>query len=480
MQTHPRRAGLAGIPFALGLAATLGGCALLVSEENQGQRAAAQVEEQIGLAEAPKQLAYVEEIGRRLAAASPRQDVQYRFHILDMPEPNAFALPGGFIYVSRGLLAFLNEEDELAAVIGHEIGHVAARHHVKQTLRDAPLAPVRLATGVGGALASIVSPAIGRGIAATGQITSALVHAPYSREQEREADRIGQDLAASTGWDPKGLSTFMETLGREEALHGGDPNRASFFATHPASAERSRDAARRATQLTRVDRAPVAAGRRAFLERLAGTLVGRHASEGVFDGDDFLHPDLELVWTLPAGWEKVNEDQVVGAVDSEARRGILLQIAAEGSDPMAVAKEAARRVRLDGAPTPLEIHGLPAARAQAREGDVRAELTWAAHRDLVFQLSGFSPSATWSGAASRLRTSADSLRPLRAADRQRIREDRLAVVAARSGETIGALLERSGSRWSAEEAAVANAILTGSRLEGGRWIKITRPTPPQP
>lgn len=470
------------LAIATAVALAIGGCALNVSqmederEADQGARASQKVEEQIGLVEDEELVAYVVAIGERLAKASARPDLAYHFRILDMPEPNAFALPGGYIYVSRGLLALTNREDELAGVIGHEIGHVTARHHVKQALRDAPLAPIRIATGIGGALTSIVLPRVGQTIAATGQLTSALVHAPYSRDQEREADRIGQQLAADSGWDPGALGDFMHTLGREQELHGGDASRASFLATHPASEERSRAAAANAKTLTVADAAPISKDRASFLARLEGLLVGLPASEGVFDGDDFLHPGLSLAWTLPSGWEQMNSRQAVGAVDRDADRAIVLQVAGEGDDPAKAARDLPREIRLEAAPTPLDLHGLKAVRTRARGGSSRAELTWVAKDGLVFLINGFAQKDDFPNVAQTLRASADSFRPLAAGDRERIREDRLDVVRANAGDTIGDVLARHDSRWQVEEAAIANAIVSDATLEAGQRIKITRPT----
>ena len=159
-----------------------------------GRDAASQVAAEIGLVNDPELTRYVSAIGERLAAKSPRQDVVYRFHVADMPEANAFALPGGYIYVSRGLLALANDEDELANVIGHEIGHVAARHSAQRETR---------AMGVGilstlGTVAAGVLGGAGAAQAASqlGQVAGAGLIASYGRDQERQADEVGQKMAA--------------------------------------------------------------------------------------------------------------------------------------------------------------------------------------------------------------------------------------------------------------------------------------------
>ena len=175
--------------------------ALISAEEEQelGTQEADKVKKSMGLIDDPEIVAYVKAVGRRLAEHSPRKDVDYTFHIVDMEVPNAFALPGGYVYVSRGLLVLVNSEDELAGVMGHEIGHVAGRHAVQRVTRSVATSPFRIATGIAGAAASIVAPRVGNTIAGVGQVASAMVIAPYSRDQEREADRVGQEMAAKRG-----------------------------------------------------------------------------------------------------------------------------------------------------------------------------------------------------------------------------------------------------------------------------------------
>src|SRR5262247_2330978 len=142
---------LGGFAAVSALACAAARLATPAGETELGEDAAVVVERQIGLVKAPEISGYVKKIGARLTKdPAVRTDVQYHFEIVDMPEPNAFALPGGFVYVSRGLLALLNSEDELANVIGHEIGHVAAHHHLHHALIETPLIPVRIAAGLGG------------------------------------------------------------------------------------------------------------------------------------------------------------------------------------------------------------------------------------------------------------------------------------------------------------------------------------------
>jgi predicted Zn-dependent protease len=236
-----------------GLALALGACATVYNpvtgrnelttmspqrEAQLGEQASAQVEREIGLVRDAKLTSYVDAIGQRLAAASPRRDVPYEFGVADMAEPNAFALPGGYVYVSRGLLVLANSEDELANVIGHEIGHVAARHAAQRDTRK---------TGVGGlsVLGTLAAAALGGAEAAQmagqlGQVAGAGLIASYSRDQERQADEVGQQISAATGWDPAGMASFLPTLEREgQQRAGGVARQPSFLDSHPAAGERA-------------------------------------------------------------------------------------------------------------------------------------------------------------------------------------------------------------------------------------------------
>jgi predicted Zn-dependent protease len=448
-------------------------------ENKTGRELAKLVEEQVGFVDDPALARYVRAIGDRLASHARRPGVAYHFDVVNLEDPNAFALPGGYVYVSRGLLALVNSEDELANVIGHEIGHVVDRHYAKRKASSAPFLPLRLATDIGGSLASIVSPILGGAIAGAGELGSALALAPYSRSQETKADEIGQRLAAASGWNPSGISTFMHTLSREQELAGQDPDRVSFLSTHPASPERSARTAERAQTLTPARRAPIATGHADFLHRLDGLLVGPGAKEGVFDGRDFLHPELGFALAFPEGWETANSPQVVGASAPDGDAVVVLALVAEGDDPV----QAARAYRAkSGArvsePQRMSVGGLPAARAELRSGGFfsrhAAEITWVAYGGRVYQITGASSEGDFHAVQPAFRAVAGSFHPLQPAERGAIREDRLRLVAARAGETLEQVVERSGCRWAPERAAVANGIQVGSRYDSGALVKITR------
>ncbi len=215
-------------------------------EKKIGEEEAKKVEQEMGLLDDAALTGYVDAVGQRLVKESPRHDLPHQFHVVDMVEPNAFALPGGYVYVTRGLLALVNTEDELAGVVGHEIGHVAARHTVQRISRQGPFALItNLVSGVTG----FFVPVVGNIVGGVGNFAQSLVFSPYSRSQESEADEVGQEMAAKAGWDPVGLATFLATLGREEALLSDGPRKPSFFDSHPATPDRVKNTTKHAKEL---------------------------------------------------------------------------------------------------------------------------------------------------------------------------------------------------------------------------------------
>src|SRR5262245_56441594 len=190
---------------------------VLMSADDEQQidvQATREIEATVGVAQDPALNRYVQELGRTLAAHSPRQDVPYSFQIVEMDEPNAFALPGGHIYVSRGLLLLANSEAELAHVLGHEIGHVAARHAAKL---DAHVKTLGIATLLG----DILSGGREEEENPSSETAGANPFARYQRNQERQADSIGLQIASESGVDPAGMARFLTTLDNYTKLNQG-------------------------------------------------------------------------------------------------------------------------------------------------------------------------------------------------------------------------------------------------------------------
>ena len=406
----------------------------------------------------------------RLAQAAKRPDVSWQFNVTDDIEATAFALPGGYVYVTRGLLALLNSEDELAGVLGHEMAHVLERHAAR---RAGAATPFALLFGVPAGLLGAVSPVLGGIVEGTGELASGMVLASYSRDQERDADRRGIVLAAQAGWDPAALASFLYTLEREEALAGHDPNRPGFFATHPATPERVEKVRAAARSQVQASATPIAGTRGTFLRRLEGLVIGDNPAAGVFLGPLFVHPGFDVALEMPAKWKTINTAEAAGAVAPDGDAAVVLSLSGTGDDPTAAAKadglsdaqlKKLQRVRVSSLPAVQLV-------ADTRNGR-RAVLTWIAYRQRVFRVTGLARIRDWSRYGSLLDRTGATFRPLVAADRERIVESRLRIRPAGDGETVAEVLARGGGTWSAAQLAVANGTTTNAKLQPGWPVKV--------
>jgi predicted Zn-dependent protease len=462
--------------FGGGLVATLavlaGGCATISPSEEKklGAEAAEEVERTVGLVSDPKIVAYVRQVAGRMAQVAKRADVAWQFNVTDDVEPNAFALPGGYVYVTRGLLALCNSEDELAGVIGHEMAHVLERHAARRVGAATPFAVL---FGVPAGILGAVSPTLGGIVSGTGELASGAVLASYSRDQERDADQRGIALAAGAGWDPAALAAFLYTVEREEALAGHDPNRPGFFATHPATPERVGNIRKAASSQTRAAAPPIAGTRGVFLQKLEGLVVGDNPATGMFLGPLFVHPVFDVALEMPAKWKTVNTAEAAGAVAPDGDAAVVLSLSDDGDDPVAGARSDGISDAQVKQLQRVRVASLPAARltADTRSGQ-RVVLTWIAHRKRIFRVTAIARVRDWSRYGETLEQAGNTFRPLRPADRERLVESRLRIRPAGAGETVAQVLARGGSTWNAAQVAVANGPTVDAKLQTGWPVKV--------
>jgi predicted Zn-dependent protease len=376
------------------------------------------------------------------------------------------------VYVTRGLLALANSEDELAGVVGHEIGHVAARHAVQRVSRQGPFAII---TGVAAGLTGLVSPLAGNIIGGIGGFAQSLVFAPYSRSQETEADTLGQEMAAKAGWDPTGLPAYLETLGREIEFLQDGPRRASFFDSHPPTPDRVARTTKHAKELQQAAREPISPSHEAFLARLDGLVVGQRAANGIIHERRFQHPDRNFFVEFPEKWQIQNTPKRVAAVAPDGGAAVVLGAVAEGTDPLdgARAIEAASKNSVVAHAKPTRIGNLPAAHALLEaDKNVMIDVTWIAHAGLVYQIAGLAPRRGFETLRPTFDSVAQSFRPLSPQERGAIRERRIRLVKAREGERLESLIARSHSSWKEKQTAIANGLVGAETLKEGQVIKV--------
>ena len=447
-----------------------------------GREAAAQVAQEMGIVDDPELGAYVAAVGERVARESPRQEVPYRFQIVDIPEPNAFALPGGYVYVSRGLLVIANSEEELANVLGHEIGHVAARHAAQ---REAASVPVGVLTAIGAIAAGIIGGGqAAQAVGQLGQTAGAGLIASYGRDQEREADRLGQDYAAKAGDDPAAMAAFLRTLENATALESGEARQPSFFDTHPSTPERVSAAASFATTLPYAAKPGIARTREEFLRKLDGLVVGQNAEEGVVDGSRLLHPALGFQLRFPEGWKVRNGRSAVMAVAPNREAAVLLELEAPARSPREAAGLFVRQnglqvIEAGAVQLPATDGFRVLAAVPTQRGPIAADLTWLAWNGRIYRVTGLALGGGYRAYQGAFASVARSFRAIGAQELAGIREQHLRIVSAQAGESLAQLVARTRSSWKADEVAIANALPANVRLQAGQLVKVAVSEPYQ-
>ncbi len=298
------------------------------AEIAQGKRSHAGIIKQFGRYPDEALQAYVTQVGERLAKKSHRSNLEFHFTVLDSADVNAFALPGGYIYVTRGILAYLNSEAELAGVLGHEIGHVTARHGVQQQGEQAlaGLVGMAVAIGTGSRAATDLTQLLG----------TALVKG-YGRKRELEADRLGAEYLARTGYEPKAMIDVIRVLKNQEiferqlAKSEGRKPRGSYsglFASHPDNDTRLQQVVGEAN--SKVVKGKPVVGHAVFIRKLNKLTFGDSPSQGVIRGQRFFHADMGFALEFPADWKIENRPDQVLAVAPQGNGQIQLKISSRG------------------------------------------------------------------------------------------------------------------------------------------------------
>lgn len=285
---------------------------VLMSESEElalGRKHSKEVLKQYRVYDDPALQQYVQSVGDKVARLSHRKNLFYRFTLLDSTQVNAFALPGGYIYITRGLLAYLNSEAELAAVLGHELGHVTARHSVRQH-------SMSTTTNLLGALIGAAS-----GVQGVGQLTNLIgtgIVRGYGREHELEADGLGVEYLARAGYDPKAMESVITTLKNQELFdkkiareQGREPRvYHGVFSTHPANDTRLQQVLRkRSVKFNPVNKSK---GQDVgFIQRLAGLTFGDSEKDGITKGNTFYHSDINFKFSFPKGWLVSNQPSAI-------------------------------------------------------------------------------------------------------------------------------------------------------------------------
>jgi predicted Zn-dependent protease len=437
-----------------------------------GAEAAEQVLQSRGLYENKQLSAFLEKLGARLVDQLGPQPFTYRFAISDEQEPNAYALPGGYIFATRTLFAVANSEDELAGVLGHEIIHAHRRHSVRSVKRS--ILPGVLA--IPGNLAGIFSKQAGGILTAP----SSLMMAGHSRKDEREADDRGIQLAAQAGYDPRALASFLNRLTTTVEIFSGEKERASYFDSHPSTPARLDAIEKRAASLERAKTEPILRGRDAYVKMLDGLTIGQNPQQGIFEKNVFVHPEMNFRMELPEGWKTVNTPAVFGAREANGRGQIVIGLGDKAKSPEDAGSQAVEAIAKEAKRQPAEsrkvdVNGHPGYYARFEDRRANMHLLWVALGGQVFRMAG----AADEEGKEALRKSAFSLRMLRADERSNVRVLLMRLEPARANESVKAFCERTKSHFKPELIAVLNDLVD-KPLARGQLVKVVRWEPYSP
>ena len=444
---------------------------MLLSESSEidlGRQTDTEVVKEYGVLEDPKLTAYLNDFCQRLGKVSHRPQLSYRFKVVDASVVNAFAVPGGYVYFSRGILATLNSEAELAGVMGHEIGHIAARHSAKQYSR-AQLAQVGL--GVGAVF--IDSPVLS-GLA---QLGAGMLFLRFSRDNEREADDLGVEYASKAGYDSAQLASFFETL--ERMNPGSDRSGLpGWFSTHPSPQDRVQTVRVRAKEWqeklglkdSKINREP-------YLRRIDGLLFGDDPGQGYVDGNIFYHPGLRFQFPVPTKWKLNHKPSQVQMV-SEGEDAVILLSATSGSSSREAAREfvtktGAAVIRSDG----IQVNGLSSQRVtseiRTEKADYRLMSYFIEKGKSVFVFHGLTSVERFQSYGPLFENTMRQFRELSDPRRIDVKPDRIRIRATRSSDTLeNALRSLNVPNEKLKEVALLNGGNLNQIIPANTLIKV--------
>lgn len=410
---------------------------------------------------------YLDDLGVRMAAISERPDLPWEFTVLDDPLINAFALPGGFIYMTRGIMVYMRSEAEFVGVLGHEIGHVTARHSVEQISRQQLL---QVGAGVG----MILSPQVRANSQLLGQALQ-LATLKFGRDDEMQSDDLGLRYMTALGYDPYHHASVFSMLGT--VTSGGGDQIPEWFSTHPNPDNREERILEqiRAREAAGEDFSDAIVGRERFLGILDGMVVGENPREGYFEDSRFHHPDLAFRMDFPSGWRTQNSKQAVAAISPQEDAVIVLAVATTNDPAGALAEFLAPEGVQAGERSETPIHGLPAVRArfsaETEQGTLDGLVAYVKWGDLTYELLSYAPSAAWASRSAAVTGAMESFQEETDPAVLGVTPDRLEIVTLPSAMTAGEFLRRYPSTLDDDAVLQLNRIGADERLAAGTLMK---------
>jgi predicted Zn-dependent protease len=441
----------------------------LVSESQEiqmGQQASQEVNQSIGLYKDAKVQAYVAGLGKRMAAKSERPNLPWEFHVVDDAAVNAFALPGGFIYVTRGLMTSINDEAELATVLGHEIGHVTNRHSVQQ-ISKAQLA--QLGLGIGSILSS--------DIARFGQLAStglSILFLKYGRDAENQADQAGFRYALDQNYDVREMTKVFQTLNRVSEAGGGG-KLPEWLSTHPNPENRIEHIEEILDTLQR-DPSKGIVNQEPYLQYIRGMTFGEDPRQGYFEGTRFYHPQMKFQLQFPNGWQVQNTPQAVASMSPNQDAIMQLGLAGQASPRQAAQQFLSQQGVQAGEGSTNSINGLPAAssyfQAQTEQGTIQGIVSFISYGGTTFGLMGYTAAGKLPSYDQQFQSTIRSFGELRDQSKLDVTPARVELVKLSRPMTLEQFNSQYPSSISMQQLAIINEVEDpATPLQAGRTVK---------
>lgn len=440
-----------------------------------GKEADPQIIAEYGLYEDPTLQKFINEKGKQMASISHRSKLEYHFRIVDSDVLNAFAVPGGYVYFTRGIMAHFNNEAEFAGVLGHEIGHIAARHSVKQQ-RDQILGQIGLIAGV------VLAP----GLADFAQAASqgfGLLLLKFSRDAERQSDKLGVEYSSKIGYDAKEMAGFFKTLERQSAGSGRE-ELPGFLSTHPNPGDRFVTVGKLAEEWQeKLKLSNAQINRNTYLKRIDGLVYGEDPKQGYVENNVFYHPGLKFQFAVPQGWRYQNSPTQIQMAPADGKALLMLTLA-KGSS----LKEAANSFLQQNNLMLMEskettVNGLQAlaivADAKPQQGQqqqqqpLRTGSYFIKYGESIYLMLGLSATMDFTNYVSIFSASQQSFKALTDADKLNKKPERVKIKTVASTNTLEKILKEyntDAKRYN--ELAILNGMQLGDRVEAGTLIKV--------
>jgi len=444
----------------------------LIGEQQEiaiGREAQEEVEQTFGYYDSPGFQDYVQEVGESLASSSERPHLPWTFRVVDDSIVNAFAYPGGYIYISRGILAHFTSEAELAGVLGHEIGHVTARHSINQMSKQQLM-------GIGLGVGMILSPEF-RQFGDLAQTGLGLLFLKYSRDDERQADELGLRYSVRRGYDAREMAHIYDILDDVSKQAEGGPV-PGWLSTHPAPENRGQLIDNKLAEVD-VDWSGATIGRDSYLRRLEGMVYGDNPREGYFDGDTFYHPGLAFRVIFPAGWKNKNLREAVVGTSSGQDAVIELTLAKE-NDPRSAAQAFVNQQGFEADRIKSgTMNKLPAAwalfRVQTQSGLLAGRVAFVRYKERTFRLLGYTTKDRWSRYSDQIDRALQSFDTVTDPAILNVQPQRISIVQIDREMTMREFDARYPSAIPLERIALINQVGPDDRLRKGQLVKRVLP-----